>query len=181
MDQIGVEPTTSCLQSRRSTIGATDPKPNPATQVHGRNPAWNLGDLNSSHPACKAGALPDELRPLAAPTPQGRRNVVVSQARGANHFLTGKPWRIGVTIPLPLVCHTSALPSELIPRRYLVVMWAWRELNPREPTNLSTRYQREGIHALGGKDSRSHPNRSYRQNRTVFASVSERSTNQCTI
>ena len=30
---------------------------------------------------------------------------------------------------------------------WLCVLWAWRELNPREPTKVSTRYEREPIQA----------------------------------
>ena len=59
----GLEPGTSSLSEKRSNQLSYAPA----------GTWWSRRDSNPRHPACKAGALPAELRPLGGPRPPGNQ------------------------------------------------------------------------------------------------------------
>ena len=70
-DPRDTKPISIPRHESRHPISISGPDPR-STQPH-RYPAWRRSGSNRRPPACKAGALPAELRPLGEPTTKPRR------------------------------------------------------------------------------------------------------------
>ena len=74
----GLEPGTSSLSEKRS---------NQLSYAPAGNIWWSRRDSNPRHPACKAGALPAELRPpRRAPAPRDSRGAIQADHRPRPDF-----------------------------------------------------------------------------------------------